>query len=304
MKTIHLGDAWTYALQTPIAQTACGCVWQALHVQTCATVAVKTNMGHANQQPPAAQQVHAHWLAHEIAIAKTMAHRHVVTYLHDGVANDFVFCVMEHMHGALSAIAQHHVSVSAALDIFVQVLAGLDYLHQLGYRHLDIKPDNILFRTTPNGYFVRLADFGTMVQQAEHPADYQHNFVGTLGWLAPEQVLPAGWDADNAAALYCTSQATDMYALGLLLFYLMTGGQRTVFSQRVQDGMQQGADALSQLAQQIQGFGLTPADKQVLQQATGLSGSAYANLLELIEALLLQRCCPEALLQQCMAACK
>lgn len=90
-----------------------------------------------------------------------------------------------------------------------QALAGLAAVHRAGIIHRDIKPENILLG---NDGVVRLTDFG-IARLADNLTMTQPGTVfGTAGYIAPEQALGRE-----------VSQATDLYAMGVVLFELMTG---------------------------------------------------------------------------------
>jgi serine/threonine-protein kinase len=95
--------------------------------------------------------------------------------------------------------------------IGLQLAETLQYVHQQGIVHRDLKPENILIG--PDGH-VTLTDFGIALRLASRRLTFSHlsNAVGTPDYMAPEQVRGERGDA-----------RTDVYALGCVLFELLTG---------------------------------------------------------------------------------
>lgn len=90
-----------------------------------------------------------------------------------------------------------------------QALQALAYLHRRGVVHCDLKPSNILVNVDDN---VRLVDFG-LADSAHVTASLQEFLMGTVAYMAPEQI-------ELSAS---TSIATDLYALGVTAYELLTG---------------------------------------------------------------------------------
>jgi D-xylose transport system substrate-binding protein len=102
------------------------------------------------------------------------------------------------------------------LAILEQSAAALDYAHAEGLVHRDIKPANIILDESKPGLAVRvmLTDFG-LVRGAEQASLSMGSTGGLLG--TPEYIPPEIWDGEPS------TKASDIYALGCVAFYLLTG---------------------------------------------------------------------------------
>jgi serine/threonine-protein kinase len=116
--------------------------------------------------------------------------------------------VMEYMAGGALGDRPLPLAQGAARRVLLQVLGGLQAAHSAGVIHRDIKPQNIFFGLTGEA---RLGDFGAAHLQ-QLGATQTAGFVGTLAYMSPEQIT-----GDRP------SFATDIYALGVLAFQLVTG---------------------------------------------------------------------------------
>ena len=97
------------------------------------------------------------------------------------------------------------VSVADAVHIFIQVAEALGNLHQLGYVHCDLKPNNIL--VGPGGQ-AKLIDFG----QACKVGTVKERIQGTADYISPEQVKCEP-----------VSQRTDVFNFGATMYWALTG---------------------------------------------------------------------------------
>jgi serine/threonine-protein kinase len=102
--------------------------------------------------------------------------------------------------------------VRQVLGIGIQLAEALEYVHRQGVVHRDLKPDNVVIGPDGN---VTLMDFGIALRLASRRLTFSHlsNAVGTPDYMAPEQVRGERGDA-----------RTDVYALGVVLYELLTGG--------------------------------------------------------------------------------
>lgn len=120
--------------------------------------------------------------------------------------------------GVLSEIVggRRVLPLDVAAAVGYQIGRGLLHLHALGYAHLDVKPENILFRTPlGRGALVHpvLVDFGVAVQGT----DRLDGVGGTLLTMAPERIDPPPGGAPVDAS------RLDSYALGVTLYRIVTG---------------------------------------------------------------------------------
>ena len=92
--------------------------------------------------------------------------------------------------------------------VLMQVLCGLDYLHQSGVVHRDLKPANILLDTCGG---VRISDFG-ISKQLEQTFGMAKSFVGTAAYMAPERIN--GEEYSTASDIWGVGMVTYECALG------------------------------------------------------------------------------------------
>ena len=154
------------------------------------------------------------------ALAK-LTHPNIVSVFGLGEDNGFLYIAMEHVAGR----SLHHLSrerrltIREMISIFSDIAAGLDHAHSHGIIHRDIKPANILV----DGFGrAKLIDFGIAKSVGGNLAGSEGvrtktgAVIGTLNYIAPE--LFRGEPP---------SPSTDIYALGLLFYEMLTG--RTPF---------------------------------------------------------------------------
>jgi serine/threonine protein kinase len=134
--------------------------------------------------------------------------------VHDfGEDNGQPFLVMRYMPGGSLAdrLADGALPLKQAVKILERIASALDRAHSLGIVHRDLKPGNILFDRYGEAF---LADFG-IAKMAEATAALTGNsIIGTPAYMSPEQVK--GEDVDGRS---------DIYALGIILFEMLTGQQ-------------------------------------------------------------------------------
>jgi serine/threonine-protein kinase len=100
-----------------------------------------------------------------------------------------------------------------SLDLLRQAAQGLCAAHRAGIVHRDVKPDNfVLLGPTSEPYGLKLIDFGMAKLDSSGGTSGTHTILGTVEYMAPEQILAEPVDA-----------RTDVYAMGVVMFRLVTG---------------------------------------------------------------------------------
>lgn len=190
-----------YVLQHRLGQGSFGEVWLAFEKNTGREVAIKFFARHQGLDWPL--------LKREVGkLVQVIAERRVVQLLAVGWEAEPPYFVMEYLEGGSLADRLHHgtVPVKEAVGLFREIAEALVHLHGKAILHCDLKPANVLLDSQGR---VRLADFGQARRAGEAgPA------VGTLFYTAPEQARPEARPDVRA----------DIYALGAVLYTLLTGG--------------------------------------------------------------------------------
>ncbi len=188
-------------------------VYKAIDLILERTVAVKVLAEHLSDD----ERFVARFRREALAVAK-LIHPNIVQVYDTGVDEGRHYIVMEYVSGRSGAqILQRQgpVAPDTAAEIGVQACAGLDYAHRRGIIHRDVKPGNLMVTGGPVGggeMTVKLTDFGIARAIEQTRITQVGSVVGTAAYLAPEQVR--GEEA---------TPATDVYALGVVIYQFLTG---------------------------------------------------------------------------------
>ncbi len=133
--------------------------------------------------------------------------------VYGGEKRSRVYMVMEWCEGRLlrNILHESRISHERAIHIALAVLDALEYIHDNGVVHRDLKPENIMVDEHDN---IKLIDFGIAGDATARRLTYA-NFTATLGtadYIAPEQVKGKRGDG-----------RTDIYAVGVILYEMLTG---------------------------------------------------------------------------------
>jgi serine/threonine protein kinase len=215
-----LNHVANYDLLDPIGLGGMSSVFRAQEHDTDRVVAVKV----MNQRLAASPEFRDRFLAQGQQVA-ALNHPSIVHVYETAVADDLLYMVMEYVDGVSLRVRLNEYLVNQQLlelrevvSICRQVAQGLHYAHERGLVHRDVKPDNILIRTSdamPAGIHAALTDFGLMKALIrEDNLSGGIEILGTPAYMSPEQARGALLDGRS-----------DVYSLGVMLYELVTGQQ-------------------------------------------------------------------------------
>ncbi|MCB9865878.1 MAG: protein kinase [Phycisphaerales bacterium] len=175
----------------------------------------------------------------EVEILKGLHCRHVARYLDSGTVHGTSFLCMELVEGTPldDYLTIHAPGLDAKLGILAKVARAVAELHEAGVVHRDLKPRHIIVDAHGQPHIVDLGlsaargdDWATLIRKTQTRLG---RIIGTLKYMSPEQA----W-----GGLYPTDHRADIWALGVILFEIVTNGSLP-YSQEPLEGMSP-ADAL------------------------------------------------------------
>ena len=148
----------------------------------------------------------------EASSAAGLSHPNVVAVFDRGEWDGTYYIAMEYLPGrSLKAVVREHgpLSPSDATDIVVQILLAVRFAHRRGIIHRDIKPHNVILDEEGRA---KVTDFG-IARAGASDMTLTGSIMGTAQYLSPEQ-----------AQGHAVSETSDLYAVGVVLYELLTGG--------------------------------------------------------------------------------
>ncbi|MBV9413082.1 MAG: protein kinase, partial [Acidimicrobiia bacterium] len=197
-----------YEVEGELGHGAWGVVLAGRHRQLGRDVAIKQLPRSFGADPA----VRSRFIA-EARLLASLEHPHVVP-LYDFVEHDgLCLLVMERLGGGTlwSRARSGNVTPQSSCALVLATLSALQYAHQRGVLHRDIKPENLMFSSKGD---LKVTDFGIakVVGGAATVATRAGDVLGTPAYMAPEQAMGEE-----------LSPATDIYAVGTVLYELLSG---------------------------------------------------------------------------------
>ncbi len=163
-------------------------------------------------RPAAAQKAVRLGFQQEYRALSRLRHRNIVRAYETGEVDGYLYTTLERIDGETLddyLLRAKKIGEAPAIGIVRQVASALNYLHEEGFVHRDVKPSNILM--AQDGRAV-LFDFGTVLNLNNPPAEDTIGVYGTPAFLAPEQINNSPVDG-----------RADLYALGIILYRMVCG---------------------------------------------------------------------------------
>jgi serine/threonine protein kinase len=270
-----------YVVERELGRGGNGIVYLARDQQLHGRLVVVKVLLENQQSEPLAQRL---FESESEALAR-ISHPGVVKVLDRGrLLSGQSYFVMEYVRGeTLRAVMQRRrLSVSEVAGVVSQIGRALSAAHREGVYHRDLKPENVMLEDLGDeALHVKLIDFGiAKVANSAVKQDGPDGLVGTLPYMAPEQILASGCSA-----------ATDIYALGIIAYELLAGERPY---KPAQSNLRSAIQSMTTL--QRAGFGqhlrqrrpdLDEEVEQVLRKALAYdAGQRYASAEDFVQAFL------------------
>ncbi len=224
----HVNDRWLgrrlgdrFIISSILGQGSMGFVYKAYQAQVDRFVAIKVfNTAKMRYEYEPTGPEERERFVQEARVLAKLSHPNCVTLYDFGYDDDeqFLYIAMEHVKGiSLRRAVRRGLKFEAVSEVVRQVLMALREAHALGIVHRDLKPENIIlsYRATSDEQIVKVLDFGIakLLRQDPGKRTAAGLLFGTPAYMSPEQCRG---EPD-------VTPATDIYALGCMIFEMVTG---------------------------------------------------------------------------------
>lgn len=208
----HVGP---YEIIAPIGSGGMGTVYKAIDRSRDLTIAVKVLDRRYDLDKKRRKR---DYLGRETLIAAALNHPNIIKMHKEIVVQEDLQgnqrrCLLMELvdgHNLKKHITDRDLSTKQMLDICIKLCQGLDFLHQHGVVHRDIKPGNFLF--SRDGTQVKIVDFGLSKSTASWRTRWMRESGGTRLYMSPEQLRKKPLDARS-----------DIFSFGITMYELFTG---------------------------------------------------------------------------------
>jgi Serine/threonine protein kinase len=193
-----------YKVLEQIGSGGMAIVYRGEHIYLKKPVAIKVMLPSFSEKPELVQR-----FLQEAEMASKLDHPNIVKIFDFGDEDGLLYLVMQFIDGdTLERILRHRgkLSLREAINITLQVLSALQYAHEKGLVHRDIKPGNVMINKEGRAY---LLDFGIAVLGGMGGSE--KTTAGTPEYMAPEQFRGRA------------DRRSDLYSVGVMLYEMLTG---------------------------------------------------------------------------------
>jgi serine/threonine protein kinase len=209
MSELSKDFAGRYRIEAKIGQGGMGIVYRAFDLQLNRAVALKVLTDTAAKDPDSRTR-----FLNEISTTASLTHLYIVPVYEGGIEEDRFYFTMELIEGSdLGQLCRSGpLDPKRAIQLLRQVCAALQYIHEQGYVHRDVKPTNVLVWEPGDEWeSAKLADFG-IARALAKDSQLTKAPPGSLPYMAPEAVE---WQPQTPLS--------DQYALGIMAFEMLCG---------------------------------------------------------------------------------
>ena len=197
----------SYRIETPVARSGMASIYRAVDTRDNRVVALKIPHPDLEADPILFDR-----FQREAGIGEKLNHPRVMR-VYGGEERSRIYMVMEWCEGRLlrQILDEERISPDREIRIAIEVLEALQYIHDNGVVHRDMKPENVMVDEHDN---LKLIDFGIASDAGARRLTYA-NITATLGtpnYISPEQVKGKRGDGRS-----------DIYAVGVMLYEMLTG---------------------------------------------------------------------------------
>ena len=203
-----------YEIQSKVGEGGLGSIYRAFDRQLNRTVALKRIHTDPDTDPEEALQS----ILKESHALSALSSANIVSVFDIDQDEDGPYVVMEYLEGETleSMVNRAPLVEGDFIAVAEQALEGLIAAHEVDLIHRDIKPSNLMFTWLPSGRFqLKILDFG-LAKFSKEPSvqtiSHGNSLMGSIYFMAPEQFARQPLDA-----------RTDLYSLGCVLYYSLTG---------------------------------------------------------------------------------
>ncbi len=198
----------SFRIEGNLGVGAMGVVYRAIHEPSGRTAAVKVVHKDISQRGQGHER-----FQREAEILQQFRHPNIVRFLALGRYQGTSYIAMEFIQGkTLEQILNEHEALpwKDVVDLGIQMCEALHYAHEHGVVHRDLKPSNLMITDTG---IVKLTDFGIAKDLDKTALTATGRTLGTAAYMAPEQIRGTPE----------VSHKTDLYALGIVFYQMLTG---------------------------------------------------------------------------------